>query len=114
MKITFSLRDLIYICVIIILLWLAFRNTKVDNQEEVKRLTSQRDSILTSQIAEKKALGDNYHKLADSCLNAVNEYKRIDSLIHIKYKNEKAKVPRYTNSQRNHALDSLFASHNVR
>ena len=114
MKITFSLRDLIYICIIVIICWLAFRNINVDGSVQVDRLTFQRDSVLNAQIKEKKALGDNYHKLADSCLNQVNVYKKADSLNHIKYRNEKNKVPHYTPAQRNHALDSIFSANGVR
>lgn len=114
MKISLNLKDLIYITAIVILSWLAFRNTSVDNTVELDRVKSQRDSIIEYSAIKSRLNAEKELSFADSCRKYVSYYVKADSINHYKIRHEKGKISHYTPADTKHAIDSILAVHNRR
>ena len=114
MKLTLQLKDLIYIAAIVILSWLAFRNTSVDNTVELDRVKFQRDSIIEDSAVKSRLNAEKELSFADSCRKYVSYYVKADSINHYKIRHEKGKISHYTPADTKRAIDSILAVHNRR
>jgi len=113
MKLQVTYRDLIYLAIIGLLLWLAFKDTAPDNSAEVDRLKFERDSIISAMIDVSKSEQLKYHKLVDSCKNYVIYYEKADSINKYKSKHERAKIKKFTRTERDAVRDSIYKSNGI-
>ena len=81
--------------------------TKLQN-DEIKQLKHERDSIITFNINESGMLIINFNKKVDSLKTTIKLYETKDSANHYYYEKEKNKVSHYTPAVRNRVLDSIF------
>ncbi len=107
MKITTSYREIVYVIGIIILIYFVFQKPPTDTVE-LDRVKFERDSIISAVIDQNKLEADNYHRLADSCRNAIKTYEKADSINHYKSRYERSKIKRYTPTERDRVRDSIY------
>jgi len=113
MKLTISLKDIIYWIVIGILCWLAFKDTAPDNSVEVDRLKFERDSIISAMIDVHQAEAKSWRKQADSAHAYIVNYERADSINKYKSRHERAKIKKFTRTERDAVRDSIYKSNGI-
>jgi len=115
MKLTITLKDLLYWVAIGILLWYIFSGPKVeDNSAEIDRIKFQRDSVISAMIQVHQSEAKSWRRQADSSHAYIVNYERADSINKYKSRHERRKIPHYTPAQRSRAVDSILSANNIR
>ncbi len=107
MKITLQLKDLIYVVIIIAICLFFYKKYVPDEEEQVARLESQRDSIVKVEGLKHKIAYDSLIALADKNLQT-GRFEIIDSIKQHKLNHEISKIKHNTPATRRRVVDSIL------
>lgn len=89
------------------------RTTSKIDQDQIKALKFQRDSIITYNIAASKEKEASFKHKADSLVNYNQYYIKADSINKINIYNAKKQLKYLTRAGRDHVRDSIFRANNL-